>query len=275
MKFPMFLQMYAEGVEEPTVTEPATEGIEEPVVETVEEPENEPSEPVRDREKDAQFAAARRNAEREFNERIARRDEEFARRFGHVVNPETGKPIRSEADYFAALDAQQRIQQAEELRQKGIDPELLSKAIENNPVVMQAKQLIADNQRAQTERVIEDQIKEITRLDPSIKSFQDLSSMQNFAEFDRLVRDGYDLVSAYKVANYSIASSNAANAAKQAAINNAKGTSHMRTTQGLTGDGTTGADIPSNQLARWRECFPDATDAELKAKYNRAIKATV
>ena len=274
MKFPMYLQMFAEGVEEPTVTEPATDGNTEPVVEEVVEPNNQPSEPVRDRGRDSQFAAARRNAEKEYNERIARRDAEFERRFGHIVNPDTGLPIRSEADYFAALDAQQRVQQEEDLRQKGIDPALLTQAIENNPIVKQARQLLEENQRAETERALDSQIREIGKLDPSIKSFEDLAKMPNFAQFDKLARSGYDLVNAYKIANYETASASAANAARQAALNNAKGQSHLGTTQSLSGDGTTGVDIPAGQLARWRECFPEATDAELKAKYNRAIKAT-
>ena len=274
MKFPMFLQMFAEGVEEPVVTDPVTEGNVDTVVEGDDGGENQPSEAGRDRLEDAQYAAARRKAERDYNERIASRDAEFARRFGHIKNPVTGQPIRTEADYFAALDAQQREQQEEELRQRGIDPTLLSQAIENNPVVIQAKQLLAQNQKAEMERALESQVREIGKLDPSIKTFDDLAKMPNFAEFDRLARGGYDLVSAYKIANYEAASTRSASAAKQAALNNAKGMSHLGTTQGLSGDGTTGADIPAGQLARWRDCFPDATDAELKAKYNRAIKAT-
>lgn len=79
----------------------------------------------------------------------------------------------------------------------------------------------------QGERMLREQMAEIAKLDPAVQQLADLRAMPEFAEFDRLVRAGADLVSAYKAATYGRAQQGAAAAAKQAAINAVKGTGHL------------------------------------------------
>lgn len=178
---------------------------------------------------------AKQHAQRQIAEALAARDAEFARRFAGFANPVTGKPIQNEKDYFEALDAQKELAIRQRIAQTGrVEPSdleaLVNKRVSDAMEVREA-QMRADIEhqriRAEGDRQLNEQITELSKLDPSIKSFEDLLSMENFPEFDALVRKGADLVSAYKAVNYDKAKANTAKAATQAAINSARGKSHL------------------------------------------------
>lgn len=270
---PMNLQMYAEGEEVQEPAEPVSEELEEPVTgdPNVEPEEPEPTEPGRNLQSDAEFAAARRKAEQQFNARLAARDAEFARRFGHLTNPETGAPIRSEQDYFAALDAQQRIAQQEELRQKGIDPALIEQAVQNSPVMRQAQQVLHQATLDEGNRLIDAQVQQISAFYPEVKSLEDISKMPSFPVFDRYVKSGLSLVDAFKLANYDDLSNRGTAAAKQAAINAAKTKGHLSPVGGGAGDPANQVEIPEEELGIWKEAYPELSYKELRTKYNNTL----
>ena len=84
------------------------EGAEVEQAEQIEQPEQtEAQNDVVDR--NALYAEARRVAEANARKAQKAIDEEYVRRFGNLKNPETGQPIRSQSDYLAALDAQERM----------------------------------------------------------------------------------------------------------------------------------------------------------------------
>jgi hypothetical protein len=252
------------GVEAQEVAEPAESSLAETEVETTEEVEQESAKPDFDR--NAIAAAARREAESKLRER----DAEIKRRFGHLQNPITKKNIETEKDYFDALDAQETLRREEELRSKGIDPSIIDDAIKNNPVVRQAQMVLEHNQQQLLQNDIAEQIKRINALDPSIKTFEDLANSDNQETLLDLVKQGYSLEHAYKVANFDTLMGKKSAAAEQKAINQAKGKSHLTpTTSGANIDDGM-EDIPDGQLSKWRAFFPDATDKELREKYNRS-----
>ena len=97
------------GVFEQEVAAPAPEETnEQPQQETTNEETAVETAPAAQEEKipDKVWEAARKRAEREAKQQIVNRDRQFAERFKGFKNPVTGAPIQSEADYFAALDAQ-------------------------------------------------------------------------------------------------------------------------------------------------------------------------
>lgn len=252
------------GVEESELAE-TTEDVETEaeVVEEGEE-EQEVTEPAFD--KNAIAAAARREAEAE----LKKRDAEYARRFANYTNPVTGKPIQSERDYFEALDAQETIRRNQELRDKGVDPAIIDQAIANNPMVRQAEMVLEQTRQEQLQRGIEEEIRQINALDPTIKSFTDLENCPNRDALLEMVQKGYSLYDAYRLANYDQLMSRKSAAAEQKAINQAKGKSHLTPTSSGSSQNDGLEDIPVSQLDKWRAFFPDASEKELKEKYNRA-----
>ena len=272
LKMPLNLQFFASPeVEEPSenipeVAEPEVEMEENENLEDVDEQPQEKE--TQSPEVNAQFAAARRQAE----EQLKARDRKFAERFGHLTNPLTGKPIKSEADYFAALDAQEEISRRQQLEQQGVDTKLLDEIISNNPTVKQAQLVMEQAKQQQNMRQFEADMKEINAIDSSINTIDDLLKTPNAEIVLDKIRQGYSLPDAYKIVNFDRLSSQSAQASKQAAINALKSKSHMTQTGGVS-DTSTENDIPQNELARWKEMFPEASEKELKAKYNRAMKA--
>ena len=207
-------------------------------------------------------AAARRKAEGE----MKARDAEYARRFGHLTNPETGQPIRSERDYLAALDAQEKLKAKEQLKQSGVDPNLLDQLIANNPAVRQAQAVMAQAQQQATFNQINSDIAELGKIDPSIVSLETVPPDVIRKSMDT----GMSLVDAYKILNFGQVNSTQQAAIQQAAINQAKGKAHLNPVNGVAVQDNS-VEIPQNLRGLWESMFPDKSYEERKKLYNDTL----
>ncbi|MED9905281.1 MAG: hypothetical protein UFG06_14015 [Lachnospiraceae bacterium] len=236
--------------------------------------EQEIAAPVQSQEDNAQFAAARRKAEAENRAKEAEINRRIEERCKGTVNPKTGAPIKTIDDYFDAIDAQEEISRMNMLKEKGIDPALLEEAISKNHVVLEAQKVMERQKQADMDKRIENDIANITKINPSIKSVEDLAKEPNFAEvYERWQRSSYQdsLYDIYRIVNFDRLTNARADAAKQAAINQAKGKNHLETTGGSLAGNNNLVDIPVNELATWKEAFPEATMEQLKEKYNKTL----
>lgn len=230
---------------------------------------------VQSAEDNARFAAARRRAEAQFNQRIqqerqAAKDEMVRQMYEGQLDPYTNKPISSEADLQAYQQAYQREQEQltrNQMQQAGLDPDILDRMIENNPKVKRAEQLTAQFEAAEGERQMNEAIKEISRLDPSITDVAALANHPNAPVFNEYVNRGYSLVDAFRLANFDTLTGKKAAAAKQQAMNNVNGKSHLSTTAGNAG----GDDvvIDPQEMQMMKHAFPNLTHAQLVAKFKK------
>lgn len=272
---PLNLQFFADeetGVKEVESAEPSETVTEEEVVEENEDV-SEP-EPVQTAEDNAKFAAARRQAEeqlREYQHQKELLDAEFAKRFEGYTNPITGQPVKTSKDYLEALDAQQRLETNRRLEENGINPAIIENAINNNPVVMQAQEILRMNQIEQAKISMQNDITEISKLDASIKTIDDLGNKPYAQDLISYVNSGLSLIDAFKLANFESLINQKSEASKQAAINQAKGKAHLSATDGISNSDEL-LDIPENEISKWKAFFPDASMKELKEKYNRTKK---
>lgn len=230
---------------------------------------------VQSAEDNAKYAAARRRAEQEFAERQRLEDLEYERRFKDYENPITHQPIRSRKDYFDALDAQERLQFEQNLASGNVDAKTLDnyiqRQVENNPVVQQAQALMEQNKMSQIENSITNDVKAIQKLNPNVKSIDDVVNAENAPQIISYVRNGMSLVDAYKLANFDALMTNKTNASKQAAINTMKGTQHLNSTTGVSAGDDSGVEIPQSELGQWRRAYPELSLKELRKKYNRVL----
>ena len=270
---PINLQFFAEG-DEPDVE--IDDGGNDPVDNA--EPEGDLEEPEEDGESDdepqdpdanAQFAAARRRAEAEFKAELERRDAEYARRFKDVVNPITGLPIKSEKDYFEALDAQETLRLNEQVQSAGIDPSVIEQMIARSPMVAQANMILETQRRNEADRLIAEGVAEISKIDPDIKSLQDIPQEQMPRIIER-VKAGLSLSDAYKIENMDKLIGKSNDAATQRAINNAKNKNHLNTHSGIS-DNENLQEIPSEALEAWKMAYPELSYKELRKKYNDTL----
>ena len=108
-----------------------------------------------------------------------------------------------------------------------VDAQAAAQAAAQNPVVQQAMQLVQRARRSEGERVLNSQIRRISELDPTVKTLADIAGMDTFPQFDALVRSGVPLDVAYKAVNFERLARGQAAAARQAAINAARGKGHL------------------------------------------------
>lgn len=215
---------------------------------------------------------ARQHAEAKANRKIDAINARFAARFAGQVNPKTGAPIKTVSDYLDALDAQKQIAMEKKLQEKGIDPKLLDEAVKATPAYRQAEMIRQRDEQQRGMQMLNEQIERIKTLDPAIHSLEDIQNLPEFGEFNRLVMDEHmSLDNAYKLACFDRLRSSTQAAARQAAINQARGKAHMTTTTGIAPDNDAGG-VPADRLPFYREQFPGKTDKELNALWRMTHK---
>ena len=165
------------------------------------------------------WKTSRLRAEKEADERYQKKIDDFYRKvYAGYVNPFTGGAIESEADYIAYTKQAEDEAKNERLRASGIDKDVLLEVIGELPEVKAMKEL----QAAQEEKFAQDSllycISEIGKIDPSIKTVDDLERSPNYEKFNAFVEKGYSLKDAFILANYERLAAGAATAAKREAI---------------------------------------------------------
>ena len=261
------LQFFAdEGAEE-------SEDAEQTEVDESEEPEETgDSEEDEAEDRDSIYAAARRRAESEakvrYEKEQAEKDAFYAELCKGRVNPETNMPITTEAEYREAMEAQKRMAVQQELQSKGVDPSVIEQYIANSPEIKESKRMLAEMQDKQARDQLQEDIKSILALDRSYESMDDLINSDAFQNAIEMCRNtpGLRVQDAYKIVNFDNLRDAGAKAAKQAAINEAKGKDHLKAAPNSpTGKGS--VEIPEAEYSKWKRFYPDKSRKELNALY--------
>ena len=223
------------------------------------------------REENSKFAAARRKAERERDAAIqAIRNEEAAKRDRLIAgmgltNPYTNQPITTEAEY-----AQYQQTHAEKTRQSyqmklDMSEDEWSAMVAELPEVKEARKLAQDAKQQQMQAWVEQEIAQITKLNPAIRTAEDLANDPRYDQILKRVDGGSGIYDAYRLEHFDELSRGAG---RQAAIN-AAGKSHMGSTKGR---GNGGLNVPADELRWFRDLNPRATDEQIRAWYNKRHK---
>lgn len=225
--------------------------------ETVEEKSGNDEPPEQSAEDNARYAAIRRRAEedarRKYESEMNAINQQVAAMCQGVTHPVTGEPITTVNEYMDALTIQQRQANEQVLEEKGIDPKLIDRMIAQNPVVMQAQQVIEKSKATEAEAQLQRDLAEVSKYDPNIKGIQDLAALPNFPDMVALVeRNNLSLLDAYKMVNFDNFIQHTNEAARQQAINQMRGKSHLPS-QG-TGVATENDDVevPAEIMSRWK-----------------------
>lgn len=226
-------------------------------------------------------AAARRAREEQAREAAAqaRVDKAYADMFAGQVNPYTGKPILTEADFQAYQSERDRRQQAAQLEKAGIDPSTirgivnqelapLQQRVQQAEMAAMREKARAVNARAQES--IQTSLKNISAMDPTIQTLDDIAALPTAGRFNDLVQKGVGLEDAFYLANRKAIDARKAAAARTAALNGAASRRHLDPVG--AGSGQEVVTAPEEQREAYREMFPDATDAEIDAAYKKFLK---
>lgn len=195
--------------------------------------------------------------------------------FAHsgLRNPYTGQPITTKAEYEAYRERYAAERREQVLKKSGMSSEEFEQFIRDLPEVRQAQeaqrsaeQAIHAAREAAARAKVDEQLKEIGALDPSVKSLEDLTKMPTYPRFYELVQRGNTLTDAFKLANYDTLTQSAAAGARQAAVNAARGKGHLEQTRSR---GTGAVSVPADVREQYRFFNPDATDEEIQRHYQK------
>lgn len=261
------------GEEETEAADPSAE--EETAAETEEtagEKESEPAEQTgrQSKEENAKYAAIRRKAEEEASAKAQKQiDDAFAAL--NMVDPYTGKPIKTKADFEAYQAGKTKEKTEGVLEKTGWTEDELKQYVDELPDVKAAKQAKETYERMQQKQALDTQIAELGKIDSAIKSVEDLQKQDNYRTIYEYVLRGLNIVDAYKLANFDKLSSEklsaerASSAARQAALNS-KSKEHLQPT---TPRGEGAATVPADVMEYYKALNPTATVAEITAHYNK------
>ena len=190
----------------------------------------------RHRQAEARRARERAEMERAAQEAAqARVDEAYRVMFAGQTNPYTGQPIQSEADYRAWQAEKQRRDSEEQLRAAGIDPQTLQGAVDRQmqPLRQELELARMETMRERARRAkeaaqvtIREQLELIARLDPSVKSMEDIAAMPTAEAFRGYVAKGLGLEEAFYMANRKAIEERKLTAARAAGISAAASKGH-------------------------------------------------
>lgn len=233
---------------------------------------------------------AREEAAREEAARAAAHQAEidavYAKAYAGQLDPYHGhKPIRTEQDYLAYIDARRKEEQRqsmEAMKDHGVDPELLQQliddAVKENPAVKQAGAAVQQANAAmeaakaeQTARQVEQEMAVIRTLDPTIKTADDLHEKYPDS-WDRtleLCRKGVSLSEAFKIANFDALLKSKGAAIRQGEKNLRDSKAHLKNTKNSNQSTVT---MPRAVLEEFRRINPGKSDAEYAAFYLRQHK---
>lgn len=247
------------------------------------------SEPKKQSKEDnARFAAARRKAEQERDAAIAqaaRQAEEKHKRemdalvAGMNLTDKTGAKITTKEQYDKYKEEIAAENAARMQRRAGASDEQWGEMINNLPQVQKAQQAQQQAEAAhrqavalQAKAAVDEQVKAIGAMDPTIKSLQDLSKIPEYAEITEKVKQGMGLLDAYKLATYDKRMASTTAAARQAAMNNARSKDHLKKTSER---GVGAQSVPKDVEAMYRTFNPTATAAEIRRHWNNSRKRGV
>ena len=209
----------------------------------------------------------------------ARVDQVYANMFKGQINPFTGKPIQSEADYKAYEAEKARKEQEEQLTRAGIDPKMIQSMVDQQMAPMRMKmeqeRLNTIQERAKTanarfEEALGKELQKIAALDPAIKTLDDIKAMPTANRFNELVQMGVGLEDAFYLANRKAIEERKMAAVKASAQNQMAGKGHLNPVGAANGKQP--VQVPRGILETYRAMMPEATDAEIQKAYEDAMK---
>jgi hypothetical protein len=293
-----------EPKQEPTETEKTAEQAKQPAEPKQEpkdtqkqEPEEEPEpkqKTAQTPEENAAYAAARRKAERERDAAIAQAKAETEAAVNDVfaksgfVNPYTGSPITTKAQFDAYV--KQRDEEAErenaerrerELKRAGISGDTIAEIVAQHPAVVEARAAAEEARRrdamqrqADARARIDKEVEEISKLDDSIKSLEDLSKAECFPQCVDLVKRGYSLTHAYTLVNADklreAAIAQRVKKGVQAELNKRSNKDHL---QGTTQRGGGTERVSNDIIKEFRVLNPEATVEDIQKYYDKYKKS--
>lgn len=174
---------------------------------------------------------------------------------------------------FDSWEAFEKSNHRDTLIEAGVeDPDkfqdILEKMISENPQVLKAKKIIEEQEAREKELAVEKEIELINKLNPNIKSLDDISMEDNCQEVIDKLNKGYSLYDAYVLSNLDKINANNLEKGKRKAIDNVNSKKHLGKTRGGSVDFT---DVPKDVYETYRRNLPKWSDKQIREHYAKTM----
>ena len=271
------------------VAEPVEEETAEETTDEQGANDQEVAEPEQSDDDNAKYAAARRKAEREkdlaVKAAVEQARKELEEKFNSklessgLVNPRTQQPLKSfdEFQQWQETFAEEKKREIQEkFEEAGLGRDEVNKLVESHPDVIKAREekrkLEAAEQKLNEQRykgMVEESIKEIQEFDPTIKSVLDIANSEHGTEVEEMIRKGYKISDAWKIANLDKIKQRTATAAQLETSSKARSKEHLEKSEQK---GKGGISIPSAELAEFKKIMPKATKEQIQKYWEKDQK---
>ena len=238
---------------------------------------------VQTADENARYAAARRQAEAERDKAISeanRRHEaeqrELITSLG-LVNPYTGKPVTTKEELTAYKTASAEAHKKSFMEKNGLDDAAYNKFVGQLPEVVKANEAIAKAEAAaqsakstEARQRLDAEIEIISKLDPDIKSAEDLFKTEKYSEVLKHVRKGVSVSDAYKIVNFDKLAARSAAAERQRTLNAQTSKGHLNSTAAAHGQHL--PPVPADEKEMYLLFNPEMSDEDIARDYHKRTK---
>ena len=187
-----------------------------------------------------------------------------------------GKPITNAEEFEAWQSRAQAERLSRQIKDGTLTPETFQQAVDSSPAVKEAKAFMermqaqeqarqAEESKAAFERQVARELAEIEKLDPGVKSLEDILNLPTGQEFAALVRDrGLSYLEAFRLANMDRLMQARSMAAAQGAAVRQNSKAHLRS---VVSSGQVPVDVPREVVAMYRQLNPDMTMEQIRQDY--------
>lgn len=193
-----------------------------------------------------------------------------------------GKPITTLEEFNAWQDRAQTERLSRQLQNGSLTPETFQEAVEASPAVREAKSYI-ETQRAREaeqaraaeqahfERQVAAELEEIHKLDPGVKTLDDILGLPTGQAFVGYVRDrGMSYLEAFQLANMDRMIQARSMAAAQGAALSQTGKQHLRSV--ISSGGSVPLEVPRETVEYYRQLNPAMTMDQIREDYARFLQ---
>lgn len=220
------------------------------------------------------------NARREEREAQKKQMDAFVESLGKT-DTYSGEPIKTMEQLQAFNAKEKSAQAAKDLKAGRLTPEALQDALRAMPELQsileqaqksesEAESAKQNAERAAFEQTVAGELTEIAKLNPAVKTLDDILKMQTGKSFARYVKEnGLSFLDAYKLANAEEIAAQRSAAAAQAKANSMASKKHL---VGTVSRGEEVLEIPNNVMESYRLMNPGITDDEIRKHYAKFMK---
>ena len=232
----------------------------------------------------ARYAAIRRKSEAERDKAVAEAKAQAQQYVNDaiaslgIVSPFTGKLVTTKEELDAYKNARAEDFKKSFKEKNGLDDDGYDKFVGQLPEVVAAREAAARadaatkaaDREAASQRITAE-VEAISKLDPDIKSIDDVFKSENYGEVLARVKKGISLSEAYKIVNFDKLTSRSAAAERQRTVNAQAGKSHMVPTTKAHGQAL--SPVPEDVKASYRLLDPSMSDEDIARDYNKRAKS--